>query len=268
NSAVQRHPDAIPANPVCCRSGQGQQMQFGPLKRREFITLLGGAAAWPLAARAQTDRVRRVGVLMPYAADEPDVQARLQAFHQGLQESGWIVGRTVQIDYRFGAGNGSQIRKFVDELIALKPDLIFATGGSTTGPLLEASRTIPIVFTNVPDPVGAGFVASLARPGGNATGFTAFEYGLGVKWLELLREIAPRVTRVAVLRNPGNPSGTGQFGAIQAVSPTLGVELRPVDLRDTSEIEHSVSEFAKQPNGGLIATANSFTIIHRDHISN
>ena len=201
------------------------------MRRREFITLLGGAAAaWPLAARAQQgERVRRIGVLMTTAADDPEAQARIAAFLQGLQQLGWADGRNVRIDTRWGAGDADRVRRYAAELVALAPDVILATGSSTVGPLLQATRTVPIVFANVTDPVGAGFVDSLARPGGNATGFTSFEYSMSGKWLELLKEIAPGVTRVAVLRDPAISTGLGQFGAIQAVAPSFGVEVSPIE---------------------------------------
>jgi putative ABC transport system substrate-binding protein len=244
----------------------GQQMQFNQLKRREFITLLGGAAAaWPLAARAQQgERVRRIGVLMTLAADDPEGQARLTAFVQGLQELGWTDGRNVRIDYRWPAGDAERTRRYATELAALAPDVILAGGGSVVPSLLQATRTVPIVFTQTPDPVGAGFVDSLARPGGNATGFIQFEYGLGGKWLELLKEVAPRVTRVAVVRDAGQSSGVGQFGAIQAVAPSLGLEVSPVNLRDTGEIERTIAAFARSPNGGLIVTGSALSVVHRN----
>jgi putative ABC transport system substrate-binding protein len=238
------------------------------MKRREFITLLGGAAAaWPLTAYAQqSDRIRRIGVLMSLAADDKEGQARLKAFVQGLQELGWTDGRNVRIDTRWSAGNADEIRKYAAELVALTPDVILAAGGSVVGTLLQATRTVPVVFTQTPDPVGAGFVASLARPGGNATGFTGFEYGMGGKWLELLKEIAPRVTRAAVLRDPAIAQGIGQFGAIQSVAPSLGVEVSPVDVRDAPEIERAVTAFARQPNSGLIVTGSGLAIAHRELI--
>src|SRR6266478_2285615 len=210
--------------------------------------------------------MRRIGVLMNLAADDPEAQARLAAFHQGLQEAGWAVGRNLRIDYRWGAGDADRFRRYAAELVALVPDVVLATSGTTVPWLLQATRSVPIVFTLTPDPVGAGFVASLAHPGGNATGFTNFEYGIGVKWLELLKEIAPRVTRAAVLRDPAIPAGIGEFGAIQAVAPSLGIELRPMDMRDAGEIERAVTAFARSSNGGLIVTSNAWGIVHRDLI--
>ena len=238
------------------------------MNRREFITLLGGAAAgWPLAARAQQrDRVRRVGVLMSGAADGPDGQPRLAAFLKGLQELGWTDGRNVQIDYRWPAGDAERIRRYAAELAALAPDIILAGGGAVVPSLLQATRAIPIVFTQTPDPVGAGFVESLARPGGNVTGFMLYEYGIGAKWLELLKEIAPHVTRAAVIRDAAIASGIGQWGAIQTAAPSFGVELRPVDVRDASEIERAIAAFARSPNGGLIVAASTLAVVHRDLI--
>ena len=233
------------------------------MKRREFITLLGGAAAWPLAARAQQrERMRRIGVLMNLASDDAEGQARLAAFHQGLQQLGWTVGGNVQIDYRFGEGDAERYRRSASELVALAPDVLVTTGAPAVEALQRTTRTVPIVFVTVTDPVGGGLVASLARPGGNTTGFTLSEYGVSGKWLELLKQIAPNVTRVAVLRDPV-AVGIGQFAAIQAVAPSLQVELSPIDARDVAEIERAVTAFAKQPNGGLIVSASAFTIIHR-----
>jgi putative tryptophan/tyrosine transport system substrate-binding protein len=238
------------------------------MKRRQFITLLGGAAAaWPLAARAQQpERMRRVGVLMHLAADDPEGQARIAAFTQGLQELRWTIGRNVRIDYRWAAGDAERGRKYAAELVALAPDVILAAGGAVVAPLLQTSRTVPIVFAQTPDPVGAGFVASLARPGGNATGFTIFEFGMGGKWLELLKEIAPRVTRAAVLRDAALAAGTGQLGAIQSVAPSFGVELSPIDVRDAGEIERAVTAFARSPNDGLLVTGSALATVHRDLI--
>ena len=239
------------------------------MKRRAFISLLGGAAAttWPLAARAQPpDRMRRVGVLMPLAADDAEGQARLAAFLQGLQQLGWIDGSNVRIDTRWTTGDAERIRRDAAELLALAPDVILAAGGQIMTLLLQATRTVPIVFTQTPDPVGAGFVATLARPGGNATGFTQFEYGISAKWLELLKQIAPLVTRAAVLRDSTNPAGIGQFGAIQSVAPSFGIEVSPVNVHDASEIERDVSAFARGSNGGLIVLSNALAIVHRDLI--
>jgi putative tryptophan/tyrosine transport system substrate-binding protein len=237
------------------------------LRRREFVRLLGAAAAaWPLAGHAQqqAERVRRIVVLM--TADDAEGQARMTAFLRGLQQLGWIDGSNVRIEARWTAGSADNTRRYVAEVAALAPDVIMATGSSNVGPLLQSIRTVPIVFAQVPDPVGAGFVESLARPGGNATGFISFEYGLSAKWLELLKEIARSVTRVAVLRDPGITGGIGQWAAIQAVAPSLGAELRPVDVRDPAEIERAVSGFARTSNGGLIATGSASTTIHRDLI--
>ena len=236
------------------------------MRRREFITLIGGAAAWPLAARAQqADRMRRIGVLMNTTANA-EQQTNLAAFLQGLQQLGWTDGRNVRIDTRWAGGDALEIRRHAGELAALAQDVILTTGTAGMGPLLQATHTIPIVFNNVADPVGAGFVDSLARPGGNATGFLLVEYGIGAKWLELLKQIAPRVTRVAVLRDPATASGTGQLGAIQSVAPSFGVELRPADVRDAGQIERTIAAFAREPNGGLIAIAGALANVHRDLI--
>src|SRR5262249_15398395 len=229
------------ARPQCDDEG-GHPM----IRRRDFITLLGGAAAWPLAAGAQqAERMRRIGVLMSTAANDPLGQARIAAFLHGLQQLGWADGRNVRIDTRWSGGNADEIRKHAAELVGIAPDVILASGGSVAGPLLQATRTVPIVFTSTPDPVGAGFVDSLARPGGNATGFTNLEYGLGAKWLELLKEIAPRVTRAAVLRDPAIPQGTGQWGAIQTAGPSVGIEVSPINVREGGEIERTVTSFAR-----------------------
>jgi putative ABC transport system substrate-binding protein len=236
------------------------------MRRREFITLLGGAAAaWPVAVRAQqSDRVRRIGVFSGgQNPDSPDTQANLAAFLHVLQQLGWTDGRNVRIDYRWGLGIADNIRKYAAELAALGPDLILAAGTSTMAPLLQATRTVPIVFVNVADPVGAGFVDSLARPGGNATGFIQFEYSLSGKWLELLKEIAPGVTRAAVLRDPAITSGVGQFAIIQSVASSLGVEVSAVNVRDAAEIERAVAAFARSSNGGLIVTSSALAVVHR-----
>jgi ABC-type uncharacterized transport system substrate-binding protein len=240
------------------------------MRRRAFIAVLGGAAAtWPLAARAQrSERMRRIGVLMASAADDSENQARMAAFLQGLAQLGWTDGRNVQIDTRWATTNADDLRRHAAELAALAPDvLVAATGTATVAPLLQATRTVPIVFVVVIDPVGAGFVASLARPGGNATGFTMFEYGLSGKWLELLKQIAPSITRAAVVRDPAIASGIGQFAAVQAVAPSLGVELTPVDARDVPEIERAVTVFARSGNGGLIVTPSAVANRHRDLIA-
>jgi ABC-type uncharacterized transport system substrate-binding protein len=239
------------------------------MRRREFITLLGGAAAaWPLTARAQQgERVRRIGIILPAAADDPAWQAWVGAFLQALGELGWTIGRNVRIDTRWAGANAAEIRRHAAELAALAPDVILTAGTSTVGPLLQATRTVPVVFPNVGDPVGAGFVESLARPGGNATGFLAFEYSLSGKWLELLKEIAPGVTRVAVLRDPATPSGVGQFSVIQAVAPPLRVEVNPINMRrDAGEIERAIAAFAGSPNGGLILTAAALSLLHHNLI--
>jgi putative ABC transport system substrate-binding protein len=237
-------------------------------RRREFITLFGGAAAtWPLVARAQqAGAVRRIGVLTGLAANDPEGQARIAAFLQGLEESGWSVGRNVRIDIRWSAGNAADTRKYAAELVALAPDIILASTTPAVAALLQATRTIPIVFTVVADPVGAGFVDSLARPGGNATGFITFEYGLAAKWPELLKEIAPGTTRAAVLRDPAITAGIGQFAAIQTAAPSLGMEIVPVNVRDPGEIERGVAAFARVPNGGVIVTGSPLLALHRDLI--
>jgi putative ABC transport system substrate-binding protein len=210
--------------------------------------------------------MRRVGVLINLAADDPESSARVTAFAQGLQQLGWTDGGNVRIEYRWGAGDAERIRKYATELVALAPDVMLATGIAAVAPLQQATRALPIVFVNVVDPVGAGLVANLARPGGNTTGFMLFEYGMSGKWLELLKEIVPRVTRVAVLRDPARAPGIGQFAAIQAVAPSFGVELSPVDVRDAGEIERAVTAFARSPNSGLIVTAGALTNVHRELI--
>ena len=228
------------------------------IARRKFIAALGGTTlAWPLVARAQqADRMRRIGVLTHMAADDPDGKARLAAFVQGLQERGWTDGRNVRIDYRWAAGDADRYRTYAAELVALAPDVILASTSASVAALRQTTRTVPIVFAIVIDPVGAGLVASLARPGGNATGFTLFEYSLSGKWLELLKEIAPNLTRIAILRDPAVATGIGQFAAIQAMAPpSFGVELSPIDVRDAGEIERDVAAFARGSNGGLIVTA-------------
>jgi len=234
------------------------------VNRRNFIALLGGAAAWPLAARAQQpERMRRIGILMTAAADDPESLARVGAFLQGLQELGWTDGRNVRLEYRWGSGDAERIRKSAAELVALVPDVILVSGNSGLVPLHRETRTLPIVFVNTGDPVGGGFAASLARPGGNATGFASIEYGMSGKWLELLKQISPGVTRAAVIRDPSIPSGSGQLGAIQAVGPFLGVDISPIDARHAGEIESGVADLARSANGGLIVPASTPAIFHR-----
>ena len=237
-------------------------------RRREFIAALGGAAAaWPLAAPAQQrDRMRRIGVLMPAAADDRDAQDRVAAFLQGLQQSGWSVGRNVRIEYRWSTSDADAMRTNAVELIALAPDVILANGNAAMTPLLRVTRAVPIVFAAVADPVGAGYVSSLARPGGNATGFVLYEFGLSGKWLELLKEFAPGVTRVAVIRDASVSAGIGQFAAIQSVAPSFGVELTPVDVNEAAEIERAVADFARVPNGGLVVTGGALVLTHRNLI--
>jgi putative ABC transport system substrate-binding protein len=237
------------------------------MRRRKFITLLGSAAAaWPLAARAQQgERMRRIGVLLPATADDLEFQARLGAFLQGLQQSDWAIGRNVRIEPKWASPSSDSIRRNAAELVALAPDVILAHGASTVGPLLQASRTVPIVFVSVTDPVGVGFVASLARPGGNATGFIANEFGISAKWLDLLKQIAPATTRVAVLRDPADlTTGIGQFAAIQATAPLLRLEASLIEMREAPEIERAVGEFARLPGGGLILLPGPAAIAYRD----
>ena len=237
------------------------------MRRREFITFVGAAVAWPLAARAQQgERMRRIGVHLGLATNDPEGLARIAALRQALHQLGWTEGRNLRIDIRWSGGNADNVRKDAAELVALAPDVIFATASFSTAALLQITRSVPIVFTNVPDPVGAGFVDSLARPGGNATGFMMFEYGMSGKWVELLKEIAPGVKRAAVLRDPAMAAGIGQFGAIQAVAPSLGIEASPVNVRDADEIERGVTAFARGSNGGLIVTQSALATIHRDLI--
>jgi putative ABC transport system substrate-binding protein len=238
------------------------------MRRREFITILGGAAAsWSGKAQAQQgERVRRIGILLPAAPDDTRFPDWVGAFLQALAELGWTIGRNVRIDTRWATGKPAEIRRHAAELVALAPDVILAHGASTVGPMLQATRTIPIVFPVVVDPIGAGFVDSLSRPGGNATGFMSYEFSIGGKWLELLKEIAPGVTRVGVLRDPANPSGPAQFGIIQAAAASLKVEISPLNMRDAGEIESSVAAFARVPNGGLILTPSGLANLHHDLI--
>ena len=235
------------------------------MRRREFITLLGGTmAAWPLGARTQ-ERIRRVGVLTGAGGpNDEEAPARRAALEQGLERAGWVEGGNLRIDYRFPAANPEATRRYAAELVALAPDVIISSGTASMAPLLQATRTVPIVFVNVADPVGAGFVDSLARPGGNVTGFLQFEYSLSGKWVELLKEIAPRVTRVAVLRDPTVTSGIGQFAVVQSVAPSAGMEVVPINVRDPAEIERRFGAFANSANGGVIATASALAVVHRD----
>jgi putative tryptophan/tyrosine transport system substrate-binding protein len=248
----------------------GQRMQFGQLKRREFISLLGGAAVSAVGERRllaqQPERMRRIGVLMAIPAEDAEARTRIAAFQQSLQQLGWIEGRNLQIDYRWAHGKVDEIRKNAVELAALAPDVILASGSAAAGPLLQTTRSVPVVFVIVPDPIGAGFVDSLAKPGGNATGFIMFEYGISGKWVELLKQVAPSVRRAAVIRDPTITAGIGQFGAIQSVAPALGVEVSPINVRDAGEIERSIEAFSRSANGGLIVTASALAIVHRELI--
>jgi putative ABC transport system substrate-binding protein len=234
--------------------------------RRELVMLLGAAAVGPRMARAQPDRVRRIGVLMNVAAADPEGQAQVAAFLQALQQLGWGEGHNVRVDSRWGENDSELDRRYAKELLALTPDVILASGTLSVIALRRVTRSLPIVFAGVSDPVGAGLVDTLARPGGNVTGFMIFEYSLSGKWLELLKEIAPRLMRAAVLRDAANPAGIAQFGAIQAVAQSLGVELRPVDIRDAGEIERTIASFAHAANGGLIVTPSASTSAHHDLI--
>jgi putative ABC transport system substrate-binding protein len=236
------------------------------MRRREFI-LGAAAAAWSVTARAQQDeRVRRIGVLLPAAADDAEVQIWLAAFLQALAQLGWTIGRNMRLDIHWATPNATKIRQHAAELAAKAPDIILTGGTSTTAPMLQTTRTVPIVFATVVDPVGAGLIDSLARPGGNATGFLLYEYSLGGKWLELLKQIAPTITRVALLRDASTASGTGQFAAIQAVAPSLKIDVVPVNMREAGDLERTVAAFARSPNGGLIVTGSGLSILHRDLI--
>ena len=236
------------------------------MKRREFMLLLGSAAAWPSAARAQHNGFRRIGVLLAGTADDAESQARVAAFTQGLQLSGWTIGQNVSAYYRWGGADAERMRRYAEELVALAPEVILANSSAAVSPLLKASRTIPIVFTTVADPVGAGYVESLARPNGNTTGFINFEYAIGGKWLELLKEVAPGVTQVAVLREAAIPAGPGQFAAVQTAAASLGVELRPIEVQDAGKIEPAIAAFARRSNGGLIVTGSPAASVHRAQI--
>jgi putative ABC transport system substrate-binding protein len=237
------------------------------MQRREFITVLCGAAAWPMTARAQQpERMRRVGVLTGTRAEDAESKARKAAFEQGLQQLGWTPGRNVRIDYRFSGGDPITSRKQAEELVALEPDVIVSTGSFSTGHLLRVTHTVPVVFAIVPDPVGSGFVDSLSQPGRNATGFMQFEYGFSGKWLELLKEIAPGLTRAIVLWDPAITAGIGQFAIIQAAATSAGVDLKPVNLSDAGEVERAITAFAGVPNGGLIVTASALSVVRRDLI--
>lgn len=238
------------------------------MRRRHFLGLLGGAlAAWPVLVRAQpSERVRRIGVLMPLPEADRDSQKRIEAFLEGLHELGWTPGGNMQIETRWGAGDAERTRAYAAELAALAPDVIMASGSAAVAPMLEATRTLPVVFVIVPDPVGAGFVNSLAHPGGNATGFLMFEYGIAGKWVEHLKRIAPAVTRVAVLRDPAITAGIGQWAAIQTAAPSLGVEVSAINVRDAGEIERAIAAFASSPNSGLVVTGSALAVVHRDLI--
>ena len=234
------------------------------MRRREFIEGLGYAAAWPVVARGQqTERMRRIGVLLSATADDLEIQARVGAFLQGLAPLGWSIGRNARIDTRWAGANAAEIRKHAAEVAALAPDVILANGAATVDPLLQVTRTVPIVFVGVGDPVGSSYVDSLARPGGNATGFSSSEYSLSGKWLELLKQIAPSVTRVAVLRTSNTAPAFGQFAVIQAMAPSLGVDVNPVNIRDAGEIEHGIATFARAPNGGLVVLSVAAATVHR-----
>jgi putative ABC transport system substrate-binding protein len=237
------------------------------MRRREFISFIGGAAAWPITAGAQqSDRMRRVGLLTGQRPEDTENKGRRAAFEQGLQQLGWTPGRNVRIDYHFSRGDAVTSRKQAEELVALAPDVIVSTGSFSTGQLLRVTRTVPVVFVVVPDPVGSGFVDSLSQPGGNATGFMQFEYGLSGKWLELLKEIVPSLKRVMVLWDPAIPAGIGQFAIIQAAATSAGVDVKQVNLRDAAEIERAITTFASAPNGGLIVTASALSTSRRDLI--
>jgi len=238
------------------------------MRRRAFLVGLAGAAACPVASWAQqAERMRRIGVLMPAAVDDLDAQDRIAAFQRTLQQLGWTNGGNVRIDYRWSTSDAEAMRKNAADLVALGPDVILANGSASMGPLLQTTRTVPIVFVTVADPVGAGYVNSLARPGGNATGFVLYEFGIGAKWLELLKEIAPRVTRAGVVRDASISAGVGQFAAIQSVAPSFGVELTPINVSDATEIERAIADFARGSNGGLVVTGGPLAVTHRNLIA-
>src|SRR5262245_14631996 len=257
---------------LICAFWSNSRTRRGPMaahflyKRREVITLLGGAAAtWPVVARAeQVERVRRVGVLQNFAADDAEGQVRLTAFGQGLQQLGWTVGRNLRIDYRWSVGDAERVRKSVADILSLSPDIILAAGGRNMSVLQQANRTIPVVFVTISDPVSGGFVESMSHPGSNATGFSILEWSLSGKWLELLKQLVPQMTRVAVLRDSANPGGTGQLGAILGVAPTLGVAVTPLGMRDAVEIERGLTDYARLSNGGLIVTSSILAEVRRD----
>jgi putative tryptophan/tyrosine transport system substrate-binding protein len=236
------------------------------MRRRDFI-LLAAMVGWPLLARAQQrERVRQIAVLISLAPDDKEGQARLAAFLQGLQELGWIDGRNLRVDTRWGAGDPERVRKNIAEVVALAPDVILVSGGSLVAPLLQATHTVPIVFTQTPDPIGAGFVENLARPGGNATGFMLFDYSMGGKWLEVLKQVAPHLTRVAVMRDPATPQGVGQFSAVYSLAPSLGVDVSPINAVEAGELERAIEATARTPNSGFIVTGSNFALIHRELI--
>jgi putative tryptophan/tyrosine transport system substrate-binding protein len=258
------------ANPCCNRVLIGVVPALGKaMRRRDFIKgIAGSATVWPLAVLAQQgERVRRIGMLMSGVASDPELQARVAVFVHGLQQLGWTEGANIRIDIRWGAGDTDRFRRYAAELVALAPDVILAGSGATMSPLMQATHTVPIVFVVVPDPVGAGFVASLERPGGNATGFMLFEYSMSGKWLELLKQIAPQVTRAAILRDPSDPAGIGQFSAIQIAAPSFGIEVRPIDVRDPTEIERGIAAIDGGSNGGLIVTGSAPASVHRNLIT-
>jgi len=247
--------------------GAGNVLPQFSMKRRDFITLLGGAGAWPLAAQAQQgERMRRIGVLLHLAAGDPESMTRITAFVQGLERLGWTTGRNARIDYRWAVGDPEHFRRYAAELVALAPDIILASTSPSVAALQQLTRALPIVFVQVADPVGAGFVATLAQPGGNATGFLSFEFGIAGKWLELLKEIVPRVTRAGVLRDASNVAEIGLFGAIQSAAPSVGLELTPISLRDADEIERGITAFAREPNRGLIVVGSNLATVHREQI--